>query len=274
MDTQRLIDPVIAAAARAGGEILDVARNKVEAREKADTSPVTEADERAEGTILEALRALTPEALVLAEERAGAGGLPETVDGPFWLVDPLDGTKEFLKGGSDYTVNIALVEAGQPILGVVYCPADGRLFLGDVENGAWRARMDGSGSLRGRESIRTRRAGKPLTIVASKSHSNSETHAYLAHYPGAECVSIGSSLKFCLLAQGEADLYPRLGDTMEWDTAAGHGVLRAAGGCMVDAAGAPFRYYKPGFRNGHFLAWGDPAFTPVPLAEAASSAPA
>lgn len=265
MNTSALIEPLLAAAAAAGGEIMEVAARRIDVRRKADSSPVTEADERAERVLLAALSGLTPQATVIAEEAVASGGLPETVEGAFWLVDPLDGTKEFLKGGSDFTVNLALMENGLPVLGIVFCPADGRLYVGEKGVGAWRARLARDGGVAERQAIRTRAAKPPLTIVASRSHSNAATEAYLKQYPDAELVSVGSSLKFCLVAEGTADLYPRLGPTMEWDTAAGHGVLLAAGGCVADEDGAPFRYRKPDFRNGHFLAWGDAGFKPVPL---------
>jgi len=265
MDTSALIEPLLAAAAVAGGEIMEVAARRIDVRRKADASPVTEADERAERVLLAALSELTPETTVIAEEAVADGGLPEQVGEAFWLVDPLDGTKEFLKGGGDFTVNLALVDQDSPVLGIVFCPADGRLFVGETGVGAWRARLSAEGAVRERQAIHTRTAKPPLTIVASRSHSNPETDAYLAHYPDAECVSVGSSLKFCLVAEGAADLYPRLGPTMEWDTAAGHGVLLAAGGCVTEESGAPFRYRKADFRNGHFLAWGDPGFKPAPL---------
>lgn len=265
MTVKALVAPLIDAAIHAGREIIDVAQSHIAVRHKGDRSPVTEADERAERIILAALQKLAPGHIVIAEEQAAKGGLPARVDGPFWLVDPLDGTKEFLKGGDDFTVNIALIDQGLPSLGIVYCPANGRLFVGDRDEGAWQAVVSKAGEITERRSIATRKAGSPLMIVASKSHRNPETDAYLRHYPDAELVSVGSSLKFCLVATGEADLYPRLGPTMEWDTAAGHGVLLAAGGHMVDEAGEPFRYYKPGFKNGYFLAWGDPAMTPQSL---------
>lgn len=265
MTVKTFIDPLIDASIAAGHEIMDVARTRIDVRHKDDRSPVTEADERAEKVILSALSRLTPDRIVIAEEQAAAGGLPDRVDGPFWLVDPLDGTKEFLKGGDDFTVNIALIDAGLPVLGIVYCPANGRLFVGEKDSGAWQARIMPSGEISEQKTIKTRKAASPLAIVASKSHRNAETDAYLSHYPDAGLVSVGSSLKFCLVATGEADLYPRLGPTMEWDTAAGHGVLLAAGGRMVDEEGRDFRYYKPGFKNGHFLAWGDPSLTPQPL---------
>ncbi|WP_281301961.1 MULTISPECIES: 3'(2'),5'-bisphosphate nucleotidase CysQ [unclassified Iodidimonas] len=256
---------LIMAAIEAGEEILDVAKSAISVRKKDDHSPVTEADERAERVILACLTNLTPSWMVIAEESAAAGGLPDRVSGPFWLVDPLDGTKEFLKGGDDYTVNIALIKDGKPQLGLVYCPAKRRLFVGDIRTGAWQADISNNNEIGPKHAITCRPCATPPTLVASKSHRNAETDAYLAHYPDAPLTSIGSSLKFCLLATGEADIYPRLGPTMEWDTAAGHAVLLAAGGAMVDDQGADFRYYKPGFKNGHFLAWGDRSFTPRPL---------
>jgi len=265
MPSEDLLDALLPVAAAAGEEIRDVAAGGIESREKSDASPVTEADERAERMILDGLSRLAPGELIIAEEQAAAGGLPETAADAFWLVDPLDGTKEFIKGGADYTVNIARIKDCRPVMGLVYCPADGRVFAGSLAGGAWRGLLDHAGRVTERAPIRTRRAADPLTIVASKSHGNADTQAYLARYPMARHVSIGSSLKFCLVSAGEADLYPRLGPTMEWDTAAGHAVLLAAGGRMTDADGADFRYYKPGFRNGHFLAWGDPAFSPSPL---------
>lgn len=250
---------LLAAVARAADEIMAVARATVEVREKGDRSPVTQADERAEAVLLACLAEQAPGIPAVAEERVARDGLPEGVGQRFWLVDPLDGTREFLRGGTDFTVNIALVEDGEPVFGIVQCPADGRVFIGARDAGARMATLDGTGRLRDERAIRTRRpCATPPTIVASRSHGNAATDAWLANYPDATCISIGSSLKFCLLASGEADLYPRLGPTMEWDTAAGHAVLAAAGGHVTDATGAPFRYGKPDFRNGIFLAKGDP----------------
>lgn len=262
-----LIDVVFAA----GDAIREVQRARIDVRHKSDASPVTEADERAEAIILAALARLTPDTPVVAEEQVSAGTLPDIADKPFWLVDPLDGTKEFIRGGVDFTVNVALIDDGVPVLGLVYAPADGRLFVGSAEGGAAAGRRgeDGSATLSPAHTRRARPDG--LTIVASRSHSNPETETYLANYPGADCVSIGSSLKFCLVAAGQADLYPRLGPTMEWDTAAGHAVLLAAGGAVTAPGGGPLAYRKPDFRNGFFLARGDVAFTPAPLPDQAAA---
>lgn len=257
--------PLLAAVARAAQEIMAVARATIEVREKGDRSPVTLADERAEAVILASLAELAPEIPVVAEESVAKDGPPTGVGARFWLVDPLDGTKEFLRGGSDFTVNIALVEEGEPVFGIVQCPADGRVFIGAKGAGAFIAMLDETGCMHDRRAIRTRPCATPPTIVASRSHGNAGTDAWLANYPAATCISVGSSLKFCLVASAEADLYPRLGPTMEWDTAAGHAVLLAAGGRVTDPAGAPFRYGKPDFRNSFFVARGDPDFAPAAL---------
>lgn len=265
-DFEGMLACLAPAIARANAEIMAVRRQGAIAREKADRSPVTLADERAEKVLLAALAEHWPQVPVVAEENAAATGLPADAARRFFLVDPLDGTKEFLKGGLDFTVNVALVEEGVPIFGIVACPADGRFYAGAHGLGAVQAVIGDDGRLGERHEIHTRRpVGDPPVIVASKSHRNAETDAWLAHYPQARLVSIGSSLKFCLVAEGKADLYPRLGPTMEWDTAAGDAVLRAAGGRVLDARGQTFGYGKPGFRNGWFIAFGDPDFRPAPL---------
>jgi 3'(2'), 5'-bisphosphate nucleotidase len=235
----------------AGALILDIYGTDFEVRGKDDRSPVTEADERAEQLILPALQALAPEVPIVAEESVAAGRVPEVGD-LFWLVDPLDGTKEFISRNGEFTVNIALVHQGRPVLGAVLAPALDRLFLGDVGRGAW---IHDAG---GRREIRCRPVpAEGLTVVASRSHGDAAAlDAFLAGRPVASLVGAGSSLKLCLIAAGEADLYPRLGRTMEWDIAAGHAVLAAAGGSVCDLAGAPLRYGKPGFDNPHFVAAG------------------
>ena len=182
-------------------------------------------------------------------------------------MDPLDGTKEFIGRRGDFTVNIALVRAGTPTLGVVYAPAKGRLFAGDATLRAAFAlnREPTESEPEMRDPIRVRVApSNGLTAVASRSHRTPETDAYLARYPVAELVSVGSSLKFCLLAEGKADLYPRMGPTMEWDTAAGHAVLLAAGGAVIGPDGMPLRYGKPEYRNPWFVASG--SIAPLPFA--------
>jgi 3'(2'), 5'-bisphosphate nucleotidase len=225
---------------------------------KADESPVTEADERAEALIVPALQALAPDVPVVAEEAVAAGGMPVVGD-RFWLVDPLDGTREFIGRNGEFTVNIALICDGAPVLGVVYAPALDRLFAGASGAGA----ADGP-ALAWVEQGGERRAigcrpvpAEGLTVVASRSHGDAAAlDAFLAGRRVAALARAGSSLKLCLIAAGEADLYPRLGRTMEWDIAAGHAVLVAAGGQVTRLDGAPLRYGKPGFENPHFVAAG------------------
>ena len=245
------------AAREAGEAILTIVRRGFDVEAKRDRSPVTEADRAAELIILAALARAAPGVPVIAEEEVAAGRIPAH-DRTFFLVDPLDGTKEFVRGGDDYTVNIALVADLVPRLGVVFAPATGRLHLGLVGAGAWAE--DGAG----RRAIRTRARAEPVTAVASKSHFTQDTSDYLEAAVGA-CghVSIGSSLKFCIVAEGEADIYPRLSPTSEWDTAAGHAVLLAAGGRVDAPDGSPLRYGKTAFLNRAFVATGGWAAPPA-----------
>ena len=263
-DRPRLLEALVATALEAGEEVWRHFQGHVEVMTKDDLSPVTAADQAAEAIILKALALAAPGVPVVAEEEAAAGRIPD-VSGAFFLVDPLDGTKEFIRKGNDFTVNIGLIEAGAPTLGVVYAPALSRLFAGDVASGlAWTADVPpGSSDTRKRRPIRVRQHGAGLCAVASKSHDTPGTEAYLAEIGCAERVSIGSSLKFALLAAGEADIYPRPAPTMEWDTAAGDAVLRAAGGRVFDLDGAPFAYGKPRFFNEGFVATA--TFNPPPL---------
>ena len=250
-----VVHPWLEAMARlareAGEVIMAVYATDFSVRGKSDASPVTEADERAEAVILAGLRTLAPDVPVVAEEEVAAGRVPQ-VGERFWLVDPLDGTKEFIGRNGEFTVNIALIEAGRPTLGVVYAPALGRLFLGQAGVGAWVE------DAQGRRPIRCRQVpAAGLTVVASRSHGDAEAlSAFLAGRKVADQRSAGSSLKLCLVAEGEADVYPRLGRTMEWDIAAGHAVLAAAGGRVLTLAGKPLSYGKAGFENPHFAAWG------------------
>ena len=234
---------------------------------KADESPVTVADREAEAVILTGLATITPAIPVVAEEEAAAGRMPDAIgdcgDGAFFLVDPLDGTKEFIKRGDDFTVNIALVEGGVPTMGVVYAPARHAVYWGDVALGAWQAVREPDGERHDTRDIRVRSCVGAPCAVASKSHAMPGLDDWLDAGGIAARVSVGSSLKFVLVASGEADVYPRTGPTMEWDTAAGDAVLRAAGGRTLDADGAPFRYGKPGFRNAGFVATG--GYEPAPL---------
>jgi 3'(2'), 5'-bisphosphate nucleotidase len=222
-----------------------------DAATKADGSPVTAADQAAEDIILPALRALTPEIPVVSEEEASKGLSPEVTGTRFWLVDPLDGTREFLNGNGEFTVNIALIEHGVPVLGVVVVPA-----LGETYAGAAGAAVLEDKSGERRISVR----GVPeegLTVVGSRSHGDAEAmETFLDGRKVASFRAAGSSLKLCLIARGEADLYPRFGTTMEWDIAAGHAVLRAAGGRVETLDGGEFVYGKPGYKNPHFVATG------------------
>ncbi len=230
----------------AGEAILAIYNTDFDVRRKDDASPVTEADEAAEAVILKGLARIAPDIPVIAEESVAAGHIPDVSGGRFWLVDPLDGTKEFINRNGEFTVNIALIENGTPVLGVVYAPAIRRMFCG------YGASATGDGAPIEAKPV----PEKGLTVIASRSHRDYKTEEFLEAYDVKELKSAGSSLKLCLIAAGEADMYPRLGRTMEWDTAAGHAVLRAAGGSVTTVEGAPFVYGKPGFENPFFVAWG------------------
>ena len=256
---QALLDALAVAAREAGDAILTIVRRGFDVEAKSDLSPVTEADRAAELVILAALARAAPGVPVIAEEEVAAGRIPTHGD-TYFLVDPLDGTKEFVRGGDDYTVNIGLIAEGRPLLGVVFAPATGRLHGGIVGDGAWLD--EGSG----RAAIRTRTRAENVAAVASKSHLTQSTVDYLEAAVGAcDYVSVGSSLKFCIVAEGEADIYPRLSPTSEWDTAAGHAVLLAAGGRVDGLDGSPLAYGKKAFLNRGFVAtggWEAPAIGP------------
>lgn len=225
---------------------------------KADESPVTAADHLAEEIILRHLARHAAGIEVVAEEQVAAGHVPALAT-EFFLVDPLDGTREFIQHCGDFTVNIALIRHAQPALGVVYAPVTGQLFAADVAAAsAARATLDPVNPIAPRlRPIKVRAVpAAGITAVASRSHRTAETDAYLARYPIADLVAVGSSLKFCMVAAGEADLYPRLGPTMEWDTAAGHAVLTAAGGRVLGPDAQSLCYGKPQFRNPWFVASG------------------
>lgn len=244
-------------ALAAGAEILKIRAAGAGAEVKADGSPVTEADLAADRLISAGLAEAFPDLPVVTEERAASHGAG--VEAPrFLLVDPLDGTKEFVKASGDFTVNIALIEAGAPVAGVVFAPAKGRLFQTLDSGGAVEERAPFGPAPGARAPLRVRRPDNAaLAVVASASHRDAATDAWIARHEVAEFRAAGSSLKFCLVAAGEADLYPRFGRTMEWDTAAGDAVLRAAGGLTVraDDPATPLRYGKPGCDNPHFLAF-------------------
>ena len=247
-----LLDRIIPIARAAGTIVMEVYATEFKVEGKGDASPVTEADHRAEALVLPALARITPGLQVVSEEAASAGRIPVVAE-RFWLVDPLDGTREFVNRNGEFTVNIALVERDTPVLGVVLAPASGRLFAGAAGAGAFVE--DESGR---RQAITCRRIpATGLTVVSSRSHGDlAALDAFLTGRVVASHVTAGSSLKFCLVAGGQADLYPRFGRTMEWDTAAGHAILRAAGGRVTDLNGAELRYGKPDFANPHFVAMG------------------
>ena len=254
-----LLEALVLASRQAGAEILRLVAAGFKIETKDDASPVTVCDRVAEVVILAALATAAPGVPVIAEEEVAAGRIPAHGD-TYFLVDPLDGTKEFIRGGDDYTVNIGLIVDGSPVLGVVYQPAVDRLWGGLVGQGAFVE--DGSGRI----AMSTRPLGQERAAVASKSHFNQATADYLAQVLG-ECayVSVGSSLKFCIVAEGRADLYPRLSPTSEWDTAAGHAILLAAGGRVDGLDGTPLRYGKMAFLNRGFCAtggWEAPAIGP------------
>ncbi|MCB9959150.1 MAG: 3'(2'),5'-bisphosphate nucleotidase CysQ [Rhodospirillaceae bacterium] len=254
-DPAHLLEAVDRLALAAGGVILPFYNDggpTADVLVKSDGSPVTAADHAAEAVIEAGLVELTPGLPVVAEEAMAAGRAPQIASGPFWLVDPLDGTKEFIAHRGTFTVNIALVTEGRPVLGVVYAPALGERYLGGEGLGAW---FDAG---EGRRAITVRTPPEEgVTVVASRSHGNPERRAaFLKRFRVAAETSIGSSLKFCLVAKGVADVYPRFGPTCEWDTAAGHAVLTAAGGRVETDEGAPLTYGKPGFGNPPFVAYG------------------
>lgn len=251
-------DPQLAEAIRrlaeqAANAILAIYGTDFEARPKQDRSPVTDADEAAERIIVAGLRALTPDIPIVAEEATARGETPPHAGERFWLVDPLDGTREFVKRNGEFTVNIALIEHGRPVLGVVLCPVSGECFLGSAA-GAWR--YGGPGDRNGaRISARTQPADGADAMV-SRSHPEAAAEAWLATQKIRSRLEAGSSLKFCRIAEGRADVYPRMAQIREWDTAAGQAVLEAAGGSVRDLAGQPLCYGKPEYRNPEFIARG------------------
>lgn len=245
------LEGLVRLAEAAGRAILAEAKGHVE--RKADGSPLTAADLASDKVIAEGLAALDASIPVLSEESAQAPASVRKSWTRCFVVDPLDGTKEFVLGSGEYTVNIALVENGRPVAGVVHLPALGQTFVGEIGRGAHRI-AHGK-----RVAIKTKAtpdAKADLRVVASRSHAGPETEAFLAHIPNHQRVPAGSSLKFCRVAEGAADLYPRLGPTMEWDTAAGQTVLEAAGGVVLDLHGRPLVYNKPDLHNPFFVAAG------------------
>jgi 3'(2'), 5'-bisphosphate nucleotidase len=248
-----LLQAALAAARAASAAILEIYASDFAVSRKADRSPVTEADERAEAIILAALAKAAPDIPAIAEEQSARGAPPASAPARFWLVDPLDGTREFVKRNGEFTVNIGLVEGDRTVLGVVLVPVTGIAYWGCGPGTAMR--QDGDAPA---QPIAARPPPADGVIVAhSRSHADmTRIDDYLASLPRARRLITGSSVKFCLIAAGEADFYPRFGPTSEWDTAAGQAVLEAAGGSVATLDGAPLRYGKPGFRNPDFIARG------------------
>jgi 3'(2'), 5'-bisphosphate nucleotidase len=253
-----LLEPLTDLVVRASAAILDVTR--ITASDKPDGSPVTQADLAADAIIVDGLRALSPDIPVVSEERVDPTTGPYHAS--FFIVDPLDGTREFIAGHNDYTVNIALVTAGQPLLGVISAPALGLLWRGVVGLGAERMTLSADAATRNasRTSIQTRPlpAGQWIAAI-SRSHLDSRTDAFIKQRGNAARLAIGSALKFCRVAEGAADIYPRLSAISEWDIAAGHAILEAAGGIVADSGGRSLRFgeRKGNFAVPEFIAWGD-----------------
>ena len=248
------IDAVIEIARRAGSAILKVYEKDFEIERKGDQSPLTEADLASHRVIVEGLKALTPDIPVMSEESAAIPYDERRGWRQYWLVDPLDGTKEFIKRNGEFTINIALIEGGSPTLGVVYVPAGGVLYHGRAGEGAVRIDDDGM-----KMTIHvTERRRTPMLIAGSRTHAGDSLKRFLERVGDYEIVSMGSSLKLCLVAEGSADVYPRLGPTSEWDTAAAQAVVEAAGGQVTDTELRPLRYNrKESLLNPYFLAFGD-----------------
>jgi 3'(2'), 5'-bisphosphate nucleotidase len=253
-----LLEPLTDLVIRAGAAILAINRAAMQIQGKLDGSPVTEADLAADAILAEGLARLAPEVPALSEECAESAEARDHES--FFLVDPLDGTKEFVAGRDEFTVNLALVSDGTPLLGIIAAPALGIVWRGLVGRGAERLSIRQQS---GWQPIHTRRSpppGQPWVVAVSRSHADSRTEAFIAARPGAIRATLGSALKFGRVAEGEADIYPRLAPTSEWDVAAGHALVSAADGRITDANGAPVRFGKPrtGFIVPEFIAWGDP----------------
>jgi 3'(2'), 5'-bisphosphate nucleotidase len=261
-----LMEPLTELVLRAGAAIMAVNRDAMTVAGKADGSPVTEADLAADRIIGEGLARLIADVPALSEEQAHPASLP--CRGSFFLIDPLDGTKEFLAGRNEFTVNLALVTNGTPLLGIVSAPALGLIWRGLVGRGAERLRTEGTSAIAA-EPIHTRplpKRGDPWIAAVSRSHGDPRSEAFIASRPGAVRARLGSAVKFGRLAEGAADIYPRLAPTSEWDVAAGHAVVTAAGGKVTDAKGADLRFGegRHGFVMPEFIAWGDPLAATTP----------
>jgi 3'(2'), 5'-bisphosphate nucleotidase len=259
----RLLDELTAIVSAAAAAVVAARAGSLETRTKADLTPVTAADHAAEAVILEALARLLPGMCVVSEEAVGRA-LPDRIPDSFVLVDPLDGTRELIAGRDEFTINLAIVDGERPRLGIVAAPAQGLLWRGIEGRGAERLRLSPgapANAAQARSIIRTRSAPRAGLIAAvSHSHLDPQTEALLARLPIADRHACGSAVKFCQIAEGSADVYPRLSPTCEWDVAAGHAVLVAAGGVVTTPEGAPLSYGRiaENFRIPAFVAWGDP----------------
>ncbi|WP_025898286.1 3'(2'),5'-bisphosphate nucleotidase CysQ [Sneathiella glossodoripedis] len=250
---EALCEQITLTAIDAGKVILEIYNQDFDVNSKGDDSPVTAADVAAEKVILDRLKELTPDIPVLAEESVDAGRIPDLSGGTFWLVDPLDGTKEFIHKRGEFTVNIALVENNRPTMGVIHVPAKDETYFAYSKGQAYKVEQGGN-----KIRISVREAPESgLTVVASRSHRTPETDDYISKFDVADLISAGSSLKLCLVAEGKADLYPRLGRTMEWDIGAGQAILEAAGGRVETLDGTPLGYGKDGHDNPYFVAKGN-----------------
>lgn len=250
-----LAKEALSVALKAGEEILKIYGSDFKATYKEDSSPLTAADEASDRVISEGLKRISPEVPVLSEETKAEPYEVRKRWKRLWIVDPLDGTKEFIKRNGEFTVNIALVEDGKPVLGVVHAPALGVSYYGAVNEGAFRIDKDGETVIRVSDYGQGR-----LRMAGSRSHAGKELEEFVGRIGEADLVSMGSSLKFCLVAEGSAHLYPRFGPTMEWDTAAAHAVVKAAGGTVVDLEGRELAYNKEDLLNPFFIAAGEPPF--------------
>ncbi len=254
-DPEQLLEQAVSVAARAGKAALEFYGRSGAVERKADDSPLTLADKASHNEIIAQLGDISPDIPVLSEESSTMEIAARRSWSTFWLVDPLDGTKEFLKETGQFTVNIALVEGSAPVLGVVHVPVTGVTYYANRNGGAFRVEADGDP-----EPISTRQADlERLVVVASKDHAGPEVEAFLARLEGAEKTSMGSSLKFCLVAEGRADFYPRIVPTMEWDTGAAQCVLEVAGGGLTDLDGKRLEYNRENLRNPSIVAFGDPS---------------
>jgi len=251
MNQQSLLDQVLEIADTASRKVMEIYQTDFQVQTKDDNSPITEADIASHHVIVDGLTALTPYIPILSEESANAPWEERKTWTRFWLVDPIDGTKDFTNRTGEFTVNIALIENGEPVMGVVTAPALGEAYWGIKGQGAWKREADGS-----TRRLAVENPPQAIRAVASKNHMNEDTRHFIEQLGEHQLVQAGSSLKFCRIAEGQADIYPRLGPTCEWDTGAAHAVLVAAGGKVTQLDGTPLAYGKEEVLNPYFVASG------------------